>query len=185
MIDPVDHAAQLCTVLVDLVDAWRQITPVPGRGATMRITGTPDKNLGVNIAALDQLMPPQPDAVHDPYGDQTGAQSVATILDAWVKDWAYARREHGYLPLPTVPYLAGWLQARTPWATQHHPAIDDYEREICAALRTCQAIIGDRPDEPSPYFGESCPNCDKRALWSIRGVIKCAGCGWSYIADRM
>lgn len=169
--------------LTNLVAAWQSLSAEPGKGATVRVSGTREKPLGVKVAALDLMLPARHiRPIRDIYGDQTGAQPVAVLLDSWVRDWAELRGEH--LPAPTVSNLAAWLDIRLDWACDEHPAIDDYAREVRGALSACLAAIDALPAKPELCDGVACQWCDMRALWRAQGRIGCANCGRIYEAPE-
>lgn len=157
---------------------------LPAASGGPKVSGSREAPLPLAVDALDLTLPARAATVHDPHGDQTGHQPVATILDTWVRDWADLRGEG--LPEPTVAVLTRWLAHRTEWACNSHPAVDEYADEMRSLVRTLRIVTGtgrsaDRrhigycpselaPDRPcyahlsaDPYLDAiECPRCRTR-----------------------
>src|SRR5438105_4446242 len=111
----------------------------PGRGELVRVGGTRERQLPLRTEALDLAGRAATAAVLDDDHDQVGAVAVASILDSWAQDWASYLGEE--LPAPSVDALVSWLSRRLPWALDHHPAIDEYAKEITLTLYVCRNVL--------------------------------------------
>jgi len=132
----------------------------PGRGELVRVGGTRERQLPLRTEALDLAGRATTAAVLDSDHDQLGAVAVAGILDSWAQDWASYLDEA--LPDPSVDALVSWLSRRLPWALDHHPAIDEFARELTVTLYTCRSVLAvSRRPEYSPL---ACPSCGTAAL---------------------
>lgn len=114
-------------------------------------------------------------------GDQTGHQSVATLLWSWTRDWADAR-EMSY-PTPTVDSLVSWLSRQLPWAFANHPAIDEFDDEIRTTLYAVRALLN--VSRAPLYLSDACSSCGVAALRREPGVDQweCANC-WATVPVR-
>lgn len=155
-------------------------TPRPGHGQA-RVTGSTEQSLGVSVPVLDLIGPANTGTVHDPYKDQAGMVSVASILDSWAADWIDIRGKGESRPLPTVTRLSEWLHGRLDWAATHHPALGDFAADMGRCAAALRAANGDYPTEPDHRDGIECPKCDRMALYDVGDFIECVedsyGCG--------
>lgn len=130
--------------------------PTHANGAAVggqHVSGSREAPLPVRVDTIDLTLPANVSPLRpDRRGviwidDQTGRVSAATILDTWARDWADGRGLGEYLPAATVPALAAWLANRTDWAGEHHPAIDEYAKEIRDLLGALRAAVGETSDK--------------------------------------
>jgi ribosomal protein L37AE/L43A len=157
---------------------------MPGAGRRdPHVTGTPGKTLGVNITALDLLLPVPSrlasrlaDTVADPFRDQTGPLPVVVWLDQWVRAWIDVAGVPGRLPTPSVTRLAGWL-ARSVHGAADHPdsMIDDFAAELREQLAMLRRVTHMQPVR----LMAECTKCDRRALtrWPLSKYVECGRCG--------
>jgi hypothetical protein len=131
-----------------------------------KVSGSREAPIPIRVDVVDLTLTARNGVVIDGYGDQTGAQSVATILDQWVRDWRDTLWPDHSLPNPTVVELVGWLRNRLEVACDSHPAIDEFAAEVRALRRTLLAALG-RSQRSGDYIGR-CPTmlrdgrCDTR-----------------------
>lgn len=126
-----------------------------------------------------------------PAADQIGHVSVASVLNAWVRDFAETRREVG--PEPTVPLLVRWLADRLDWAFEHHAAVDEFAGEVGDVWHAlCSAAGLPRPREEL-CEGIPCKSvdCDLKTLYRIpvsffqqKQYVECASCHRLYTPEE-
>jgi hypothetical protein len=181
---PEVETGQVCTgcirrIAADLADIpqlYAHITLTPARRAAgPRVTGSHDAPLPLNVDALDLTLPARAGTIHDRYGDQTGHQSVAAVLDDWVRDWRDQRGRGEGLPVSTVGVLVGWLTVRLDEACVDHPAIDEFAADMRRLRRTLRQVGGDGPERPE-RLPAPCPRCDLLALVREGGYVTCRNC---------
>jgi len=153
----------------------------PDRGAGEKVSGSREAPMPVRVDVIDLGLPAHVDSVVDWWQDQTGQISVATVLDSWVRDWIDVRAQREHLPTPTVPVLASWLEVRLDWARDHHPAIDDFAREIRELLGALRAITGHTGDHktigPCPAILDSGPCGATLTASPWIDIVECRRCG--------
>lgn len=156
---------RLAADLVEVVDLFATLPAwlIPGATHGPKVSGSREPALPFDVGVVDLMLPARAGTIADPYGDQTGHPSVASVLDSWVRDWAGMRREHP--PVPTVASLAGWLSVRLDWALATHPAVDEFADEIGALVRILRAANRQTRPRPVRCVGVPCPRCDWTALW--------------------
>lgn len=157
----------------------------PGQGtAGPHVSGSREAPVPVLLHVVDLAAPADDRTVSDPYGDQTGAVSIASVLDGWVSDWIDHRRKGEHQPLPTVPELARWLLVRVDDACDTHPAVDEFAREVfglvCAVRVALQ--ISRRPES----LHTPCPTCEMLSLKRAPGAdhVECRNCGRLWTEDE-
>jgi hypothetical protein len=102
-----------------------------------------------------------------PAADQVGQVSVASVLNAWVRDFAETRREVG--PEPMVPLLCKWLADRLDWAFEHHGAVDEFAGEVGDVWHALRSAAGLPHPQPELCVGIPCRHCDLRLLYRVPG----------------
>lgn len=143
-----DGIPHILAAVVDLHGQLGQVAP-PGSGNNERVSGSSVPRIPIAVDVVDLAAPARvqeaSEAARQWPQDQIGHISVASVLDAWVRDWADIRGEH--LPAPTVPWLAQWLTVRLDWACDEHPAVDDFAGEMRDLEKTLRRTTGiDRDD---------------------------------------
>ncbi len=109
--------------------------------------------------------------------DQVGHQSIATMLDEWVREWVATRARGEHLPTATVDALTRWLAHRVEWACDEHPAIGDFAAEMRHLRSDLRGILG-LSERPDYLTGVPCPQCDLLALYRRNGSVwvECSNC---------
>lgn len=165
--------------LRDIGDLYQRIDLQPGRAAAgTRPTGKPGSRMPLAVDPLDLTMPGRVlglafiDSESYPkqqqLSDQIGHDSVASLLDSWVRDWCEVRDRGERLPIPTVAVLVDWLFKRLGWACDEHAAVDEFASEMRHLHSTLRAVCGET--EPRPErLDMPCPTCDKQALHRTTG----------------
>ncbi|PRY56457.1 hypothetical protein [Glycomyces artemisiae] len=194
------HYARAERRLDIIVPQWGMLSAALGSGnGHARVSGTAEPTLGVSVPVLDLIGPANTGTVSDPYGDQTGHASIASILRMWVIDWADARGrgERGPDAL-TVDALVTWLRDRLPWAVEEirydrdgqrvgggHPALLEFADDLARIVGALRTANGDVPDADDHRHGIECPRCDLQTLYDTvdlaEDFIEClesrGGCG--------
>lgn len=174
--------------LVELHDLLPdEILPGAGRRGG-RVTGTPGKSLGVNLTALDLMLPVptvldrrRADSIADPYLDQTGPLPVAVWLDQWVRAWLTESGAPGSLPTPGVFRLAHWLARSVGWAADTDPQrsmLDDFAAELAGQLAMLRRVTHMQPI----HHVAECTKCDTRSLmrWPLSKYVECRTCRYLF-----
>lgn len=90
--------------------------------------------------------------------ERTGdPQSVAFELGRWEDDWRLVRGEPEAVALMSVAGAAGYLEPRMGWAADHHPAFDEFARDVRALLSRLRTATA--TDEAKDR-GAPCLSCD-------------------------
>jgi len=173
--------------LRDIGDLYQRIDLQPGRAASgSRPTGKPGSRMPLAVDPLDLTMPARIGSVSDSFGDQIGHDSVASVLDSWVRDWCEVRDRGERLPIPTVAVLVDWLFKRLGWACDEHGAIDEFAGEVKHLCSTLRAVCGETEPRPERLW-VPCPRCDLLALRRTPGdayPIRCASCPYAGTEDE-
>lgn len=185
--------------LRDIGDLYQRIDLQPGRAAAgTRPTGKPGSRMPLAVDPLDLTMPGRVlglafiDSESYPkqqqLSDQIGHDSVASLLDSWVRDWRDHRGKGEKLPVPTALVLVDWLLKRYQEACDDHPAVDEFASEIKALHNAMRHMAGEIPPRPERLW-VPCRGCNQ--LWMFRTAgeaypISCEidGCGLSYTEDE-
>ncbi|GAA3750628.1 hypothetical protein [Micromonospora maritima] len=122
-------------------------------------------------------------------GDQTGKQSVATVLDEIVRDWRDSLFPDERLPVPTVPLLTDWLLVRSTAACDRHPAIAEHAREIRHLRTELYRALGESEPLPQVMWGVLCrtEGCDDVSQLVRRPgseYIECDACSRLYTEEE-
>jgi hypothetical protein len=169
--------------------------PVPGRNDQPRVGGSRERPAPTNLDHVDLTATARAATIdvqmraifgYDP--DQIGHLSVATELDAWVRDWRDSLWPDHHLPAPTVPNLVDWLANRVDTACDQHPAVDEFAAKMAALAHTLRAALGETEPRPSPIDGVACRHCDLCALVRNPGDIyeaECSACGLLYTTSEL
>jgi hypothetical protein len=163
----------------------------PGTGTGVKVSGTRTPPLPLALNPLNLLVgaPGGSGAIVDPFGDQHGAIPPVVVLDLWVRDWIDVRARDEHDPVPTIATLTSWLIHRLDWALDHHPAIDEFAREVHLTLRTIKAVTqAERKGEPvgrCPMETRDGGRCGTK-LYADPYVdqISCGRCGTSWERRR-
>lgn len=126
-----------------------------------------------------------------PAADQVGQVSVASVLNAWVRDFAERRREVG--PEPEVPLLCTWLADRLEWAFTSHGAVDEFAGEVGDVWHALVAAAG--LPRPREELCEGIPcksvDCDLKTLYRLpvsffmqKQYVECASCQRLYTPEE-
>jgi hypothetical protein len=167
---------RLRSMLAEAVEHFAHVDPRKGSTKGERVSGSRTPPLPLLVDPLDLRMPPHLDTVHDPFGDQTGEISAATVLESWARDWQ--TYWWATLPPPTVGRLAHWLGLRLDMACDQHPAIDEFAtglRDLIRALRRVNGHLGPAFD----LLDVPCRRCDWLTLVPVARAdrVECLHCG--------
>lgn len=178
--------------------------PVRGLSRQPRVSGSKEPPAPTSLDRIDLSLPARQASVtlfaRGEFGqddDQIGTLSVATILDAWVRDWRDSLWPDHSLPAPTVPELARWLRTRADDACDQHPAVDEFAGEMKRVRHALRRQLGETTAQPEtePYKGVACQKCDLRGVLLRKPgseYIECGNCGlllteaeYGYWRDRL
>lgn len=153
-----------------------------GQANGQRVSGSREAPLPLRVEPLDLSMPAR---AHKPTlvarehpEDWLGHVSVLSTLDSWVRYWRDTRDMREHLPVPAGASLVSWLRTRLDWACDHHPAIDEFDKEmrdLRGALRTVLGVSDTRPE----LLDVPCRKCEWRSLAHLPGEdrVECDHCG--------
>lgn len=136
--------ARVTSDLAEIPDLYALVpaSMEPSTGTGVKVSGTRTAPIPVRLDAINLIVASTTTGrVTDPHGDQHGAIPPVVVLDQWVADWIDVRAKGEHQPVPTISTLTGWLAARLDWALDHHPAIDEFAREIKATLRAIRGVV--------------------------------------------
>jgi hypothetical protein len=133
--------------------------------ATAGVSGTRDPQAPISLDVVDLIGPAVHATIHDPFGDQVGYLSAATVLDSWVRLLREELFGHERLPGATVGSLADWLVAggavsRLEIACSRFLAVVDMTVELRDLLSALRSVAGETEPQPRRYWGVPCRGCN-------------------------
>ncbi|MEU7905338.1 hypothetical protein [Actinoplanes sp. NPDC049118] len=155
---------------------------VPARSGQPIVTGTRAHSTPIDLDTIDLIAPANHVTVHDPYNDQIGYISAATILDSWCRALHVTVFPFEPRPDATVPTLVSWLtggfpESRMDSVCSQYPAIPDLAGEIrrlCIAMR---GAAGETELKPQVLWGVPCRRCNLVShLLRDEEYIECGNC---------
>lgn len=155
--------------------------PIRGqRGGPRVFAAPPESTPPTSLDPIDLVLPARPGSLWaaDPGdGTRVGGVSVATVLQAWARDWRTLRARGEGNPEPTVVVLTRWLSERADWACDDYPHLVDFAADVRFYRWELRRVLG-RIDGPEYKRGVACPKCGLRALYRkpAGDWIECAGC---------
>jgi Zn ribbon nucleic-acid-binding protein len=125
-----------------------------------RVTGSKERQLPIDVARIDLLLPAARGYVRDPYRDQAGHHSVATVLNEWIAFW-HRRWFYGQpYPATDAISLIDWiLEARFVHVVQHEPAIAEFAQEVREVRVQLRGALRETPPKRATMWGVPCPRC--------------------------
>lgn len=134
--------------------------PIPATSKQPNVSGSRERQILVGDIA-DLTAPAQTGSVSDPYGDQVGHHSVATVLNEWVATWHERYFSNQTRPAPTVEGLLGWLLGvRLELVCDADSAICDFAAEVSDLRGLIRYHLGESTPKKQPMWGVACPRCD-------------------------
>lgn len=135
----------------DPLAALGGVAPINSRRKQPSVSGSRERPLPVNAAALDLKAPAKVHNLTDKAtsDDQVGHLSAATVLDAWTRDIRARLYPNHHLPPATVGELTRWLRNRLDNICDHYPDITelaDALRQIRGPLRSAAGETEQRPE---------------------------------------
>lgn len=88
-------------------------------------------------------------------GEPVDPPAVSFELGTWVEDWCEIRHEVGRRPV-TVRGQVGYLSSRAGWASDHHPAWDEFSSDVRRIVARLEDVTG---TSERPEHGPPCPYC--------------------------
>lgn len=145
----------------DLVSQLLPGAPTPSPSNQPRVTGSKERQLPVDVNRVDLLLPVRDGYVQDPYRDQGGRLSAASILNEWVAEW-HDRWYHAQsYPRTDAPSLIDWvLGVRLIYVAEHEEAIADFADEMHDLRQVLRAALGDTKPPRARMWGVACPRCE-------------------------
>jgi len=133
--------------------------------ATAGVSGSRDPQAPTDLDVVDLTGPAVHATIHDPFCDQVGYLSAATVLDSWVRLLREELFGHEWLPAATVGKLTDWLLAggtasRLEVACNGFLAIDEMTIELRDLLFALRSAAGETEPQPRRYWGVPCRSCN-------------------------
>lgn len=133
--------------------------------ATAGVSGTRDPQAPTSLDVVDLTGPAVHATIHDPFGDQIGHLSAATVVDSWVRLLREELFGHERLPSATVDDLTDWLLAggsvsRLEIACNRFLAVDEMTVELRDLLSALRSAAGETEPQPRRYWGVPCRGCN-------------------------
>ena len=150
--------------------------------ATAGVSGTRNPQAPTSLDAVDLTGPARHATIHDPYHDQVGYVSAATVLDSWVRLLRVELFGHQRLPAATVGSLTDWLLAggvvsRLEIACNRFAAVDEMTVELRDLLSALRSVAGETEPPPRRYLGVPCRGCNVVSQLVQEGdYIECEHC---------
>ena len=150
--------------------------------ATAGVSGTRDPLAPISLDAVDLTGPVRHATIHDPYRDQVGYVSAATVLDSWVRLLREELFPHERLPAATVWDLTDWLVAggavsRLEIACSRLAAVDEMTIELRDLLSALRSVAGETEPPPRRYLGVPCRGCNVVSQLVQEGdYVECERC---------
>lgn len=176
---------ELNQVQVGAKDATSQQLPaaaVPAPSKQPQVSGSKERQIPLSDVA-DLTAAAQRGAVRDPYGDQVGHHSVATVLNEWVGAWHERFFVNQRRPAPTVEAMLDWLLGvRLDLVCDADDAIVDFAEEVHDLRAVIRTHLGESGRKPVPMWGVPCPRCQVVSQLMIHPddpdhYRECANCG--------
>jgi Zn ribbon nucleic-acid-binding protein len=156
--------------------------PVPAPSRQPSVSGSKERRIPLTDVA-DLTAPAQIGAVHDPFGDQVGHHSVATVLNEWVTAWHERFFGNQKRPAPTVEALLAWLiGVRMDLICDADEAVVDFAVELRDLRAAIYGHLGENKRKPQPMWGVACPRCNLTSQLMLDPedpdhYRECANCG--------
>lgn len=133
---------------------------VPTPSNQPAVTGTRDRRIPLTDVT-DLLAAAQTGSVTDPYRDQVGRHSIATVLNEWVLAWHERYFANQRRPVPAAPALIDWLAGvRLELVCDADPAITDFAAELAELRGVIRHHLGETRKKLQPMWGVACPRCE-------------------------
>lgn len=160
-------------LFAEMVEAEPVLIPGPGLGGP--VSGSKERPLPIRVDPFDLAAPARHLLLVGE--DQVGYESVASVLDFWVRDWREARGGLERHPEPDVRTLATWLLRRADDACDGHPAVDEMFQDMARLRSALRGQLG-QVEIPDYKKGVPCRRCDRLTLVRLNGSdwIECAQC---------
>lgn len=142
---------------LDPIAAALPMAPTPSPSKAPAVTGSRERQIPINVTVVDLTAPARPGAVSDPWGDQVGHLSVATVLYEWVQHW---RDPHGSTTPVTTERLMKWLAPRIERIADLDPAIVDFAAELIELKGHLRHALGESAPKPVVMWGVPCRRCN-------------------------
>lgn len=155
---------------------------VPSPSKQPAVSGSRERQIPLTDVA-DLTAAARTGSVRDPYGDQQGRHSVATMLNEWIGSWHEAFFPQHRRPAPTVEAMLGWLLGvRLELVSDAEPAIADFAAEVAELNAVILYHLGEIPPKRQPMWGVPCPRCDLMSQLTLDPqdpdkYRECANCG--------
>lgn len=134
--------------------------PVPSPSKQPSVSGSKERQLIINADVLDLTAGAQGGVTSDPYGDQVGHLSVATVLNEWVGYWHERFYASETRPRADAVVMLGWIATvRLEYIADHDDAIADFAEEIRNVRSSLRRALGEVKPKPVPMWGITCPHC--------------------------
>jgi Zn ribbon nucleic-acid-binding protein len=156
--------------------------PVPPPSNQPNVTGSKERRIPLTDVA-DLTAAAQLGGVTDPFGDQVGHHSVATVLNEWVRAWHERYFANQTRPAPEAGRLFGWLLGvRLELVCDADPAITDFAAEVGELRGLIRRHLGETTPKKQPMWGVPCPRCDLMSQLMLGPedpdkYRECANCG--------
>lgn len=132
---------------------------LPGASRQPQVSGTRDRRIPLTDVA-DLTAAAQVGTVRDPYRDQVGRLSVATVINEWVRCWHGRYFHNQSRPAPAAVTLIDWLAGvRLELICDAEPAIADFAAELYDLRRAVRRHLGESTPARQPMWGVPCPRC--------------------------
>lgn len=155
LIDIDNLSGMLATELLGRAGTAPPLDPSGVRGDTDRLPGGDILDLLVDGSAQSTASPTgNREHVQD---HAVGGVSVASVLGSWEDDWRGRRHLAAATAAATVSAATSFLLQNVGWAAQHHPAFDDFAREIQDLRSRLRRVTGDGDSVEAAAI--ACPQC--------------------------
>lgn len=144
----------------DPIAALLPMAPTPGVSKKPAVSGSKERQLPINVSVVDLLAPVQTGAVSDPYGDQVGHLSVATVLWSWMESWQERLFPGSRVRPLTAPPMLVWIGFRLEEIAEREPAIADFAAELAELKAHLRHALGENAPKPVVMWGIPCKRCD-------------------------
>jgi Zn ribbon nucleic-acid-binding protein len=150
------------TCEVGAKDAPSQQLPaatVPSPGKQPMVSGTKERRILLTDAS-DLTAAAQVGSVADPFRDQVGYLSIATVLNEWIRAWRERYFANQRRPGLTAVALIDWLiGVRLDLVCDADTAIADFADELHDLRAKMRHALGESKKRPQPMWGVICPRC--------------------------
>jgi Zn ribbon nucleic-acid-binding protein len=152
----------------DAVSRLLPAAPTPSPSTQPSVSGSKERQLPIDVNRVDLLLPATAGQVDDPYHDQAGHYSVATVLNAWVRIWYQRWFTAERYPRTDAISLIDWLLGvRLIRILDAEQSIADFAQAVQELRGLLRWALRDSKPKRAQMWGVPCPRCQLTSQLSM------------------